>query len=96
MDRTSLKDQAKAELNPNFSYYLRISLPALLLTAFVALVPFPLNENMHRAGIRVVGSWQPTDDDKWLLEQHRNVADSSDIYRFADSAAHDRCQLRYD
>ncbi len=54
MDRTSLKDQAKAELNPNFSYYLRISLPALLLTAFVALVPFPLNENMHRAGIRVV------------------------------------------
>ncbi len=28
MDRTSLKDQAKAELNPNFSYYLRISLPA--------------------------------------------------------------------
>ncbi len=24
------------------------------MTAFVALVPFPLNENMHRAGIRVV------------------------------------------
>ncbi|WP_424321194.1 DUF975 family protein [Lacticaseibacillus chiayiensis] len=48
MDRTSLKNQAKAELNPNFSYYLRISLPALLLMAFATLVPFPSVHEVHR------------------------------------------------
>ncbi|KLI75503.1 MULTISPECIES: DUF975 family protein [Lacticaseibacillus] len=51
MDRTSLKNQAKAELNPNFSYYLRISLPALLLMAFATLVPFPSVHEVHR------GAW---------------------------------------
>ncbi|RXT58522.1 DUF975 family protein [Lacticaseibacillus chiayiensis] len=48
MDRTSLKNQAKAELNPNFSYYLRISLPALLLMAFATLVPFSTVHEVHR------------------------------------------------
>ncbi|WP_277755098.1 DUF975 family protein [Lacticaseibacillus rhamnosus] len=52
MDRTALKDQAKAELNPNFSYYLLISLPALLLTGLAAIVPFPTIREAHH------GEWQ--------------------------------------
>lgn len=52
MDRTVLKDQAKAELNPNFGYYLLISLPALLLTGLAAIVPFPTIQEAHP------GEWQ--------------------------------------
>ena len=97
LDQISLKRSAKAELNSTLAIIYGLASSTLHKTAFVARWRcIPANENMHRAGIRVVAHAGRRMMTKWLLEQHRNVADSRTFIGFADSAAHDRCQLRHD